>query len=311
MKRSVCYSREKVEGVLLGTFLGNALGALFDGWELEVIPTLDAAYVAGHPPKIYTDDTQMTISVFEEMIENGRIDQRSLMQRFMRRFSLSRGYGGGMLDVMEQWKYGTDIETASRSLYGGLGSFGDGAAMRVAPIALYFTLDEIEPLMEQVRRCSLITHAHPCGISGAIMQAGSVLLALNEVPPGEWINRLLSLQLEGAFTLQLETLRACLERGCSLHQSALTIGNGAQAPEAVCAAVFAVMRNPGAFTEALLWAVGMGGDTDTIGAMAGAIAGARFGRSGIPEGWLEQLENGNEGKDFIIALANRAMAARD
>jgi poly(ADP-ribose) glycohydrolase ARH3 len=310
IKRSLLYPREKAEGVLFGTFLGDAIGAFFDGWQVETIPPLDEAFLAAHPPKTYTDDTQMTISVFEEMAEHGTIDQRSLADRFLRRFSMSRGYGGGMLEVMELWKDGNPVETSARSLYDGLGSFGDGAAMRVAPIALFYGLDETEALIDEVRRCSIVTHTHPCGISGAIMQACGVLLALNDLPLEKWLFRFLALPLEGAFTVQLETMRACLARGCSLHESRLAIGNGAQAPEAVAAAVFSVMRNPGSFAEALLWAIGMGGDTDTIGAMAGAVAGARFGMGGIPEKWLERLENGREGKDFISALINRAAASR-
>jgi poly(ADP-ribose) glycohydrolase ARH3 len=296
-----------VEGILFGTFLGDAIGSYFDGWALEIMPPLDAAFIAAHPPNTYTDDTQMTISVFEEMVEHGRIDQHSLMQRFSNRFSSWRGYGGGMLDVIEQWRDGGDIETSARSLYGGVGSFGDGAAMRAAPIALYYSLNECEEMVEQVRLCSTVTHTHPCGISGAILQAYCVLLALNDVPSGEWIMRCLSLPLEGAFTIQLEAIRACVERPCSLHESAASIGTGAQALEAVPAALFSVLRNPGSFSEALLWAVGMGGDTDTIGAMAGAIAGAKFGMEGIPREWLAQLENGEEGKDFLLSLARRSV----
>jgi poly(ADP-ribose) glycohydrolase ARH3 len=303
---SPCYAPEKVEGILFGTFLGDAIGAGFEGWPVETIPPLDFQYVLGHPPKTYTDDTQMTISVLEEMVENGRIDQRSLLNRFVKRFEKFRGYGGGLLEVIEQWEMGRDIETAARSLYGGQGSFGDGAAMRVAPISAFFRLEQTDELIRQVRLCSLITHTHPCGVSGAVLQAVAVLLALNDVPAESWLTRLLSLPIDAAFAFKLQKVKLCLESRCSLQQSVDEIGNGAQALEAVPASLFAFLRNPGSFAEAVLWAVSMGGDTDTIGAMAGAIAGARFGMGGIPFEWLSALENGEEGKDFLIALARRA-----
>ena len=305
-RNSPCYSREKIEGILFGTFLGDAIGAEFEGWALEIIPPLDSQYVMTHLPRMYTDDTQMTISVFEEMIENGCIDQHSLLQRFVKRFSKSRRYGGGLLEVIDLWRKGCEIDAAARSLYGGLGSFGDGAAMRVAPISLFYRLEEIPALIEQVRLCSLVTHTHPCGVSGAVMQAVAVLLALNNVPPEEWIPRLLALPLDSFFAIKLEKVKECVDCRCSLHQSVEEIGNGAQAPEAVPAALFSFLRNPASFAESVLWAVSMGGDSDTIGAMNGALAGAWFGIDGLPQEWFAELENGEEGCDFLRALAKRA-----
>ena len=309
MPRVVQYSQDKVEGILLGTFLGDSIGAPFNGWLPEDIPPLDANYIATHPPRTYTDDTQMSISVFEEMLENGCINQPSLVQRFLKRFSPWRGYGGGMLEVIEQWKDGRDIESAAHSMYGGIGSFGDGAAMRAGPVSLFFTLQETELLAEQVRLSSLLTHTHPLGIAGAVMQAQAVLLALNDIPGEEWLKRLFSFPTESVFKIKLETVKNSIERQSSPHEAARDIGNGSDALEAVPAALFSAIRHPDSFTDAVLGGVSMGGDTDTIGAMAGAIAGARLGLNGIPQEWLANLENGVEGKDFVISLARKAEAA--
>ena len=251
----------------------------------------------------------MSISVFEEMLENGCINQSSLLQRFLKRFSPWRGYGGGMLEVIEQWRDGRDIESAARSMYGGVGSFGDGAAMRAAPISVFFKPQEVGELIEQVRLSSMLTHTHPLGIAGAALQAYAVLLALNDVPNNEWLMHLFSFPTESVFKIKLETIKKCLERQSSSPEGAREIGNGSDALEAVPAALFAVIRHPNSFSDAVLGGVSMGGDTDTIGAMAGAIAGARFGIKGIPQEWLVNLENGVEGKDFIFALAKKAVAA--
>ncbi|MGA2506890.1 MAG: ADP-ribosylglycohydrolase family protein [Chitinispirillaceae bacterium] len=309
MAKSVQYPLQKIEGMLFGIFLGDAIGASFNGWLSEDIPPLDSNYVISHPPRTYTDDMQMSISVFEEMLENGCINQSSLLQRFLKRFSPWRGYGGGMLEVIEQWRDGRDIESAARSMYGGVGSFGDGAAMRVAPISAFFKLHEVMELIEQVRLSSMLTHTHPLGIAGAVLQAYAVLLALNDVPNNEWLTHLFSFPTESIFKIKLETIKKCLERQSSSPEGAREIGNGSDALEAVPAALFAVIRHPDSFSEAVLGGVSMGGDTDTIGAMAGAIAGARFGIKGIPQEWLVNLENGVEGKDFIFALAKKAVAS--
>jgi poly(ADP-ribose) glycohydrolase ARH3 len=310
MTRSILYSQDKIEGMLFGVFLGDAIGSAFDGMPADEIPFLDSNYIIINPPTTYTDDTQMTLSVFEEMLENGRIDQKSLQQRFIKHFSPWRQYGGGMLDVIEQWRDGRDIEVASRSLYGGLGSYGDGAAMRVAPISAFFALNEIDAIIEQIHLCSRITHTHPYGIAGAIMQAYSVLLALNDVPVKDWMSRFFALPIESVYKIKLQTIINCLENRSSPSESAREIGNGSDALEAVPAAVFAALRNDLSFPDTVLYAVSMGGDADTIGAMAGAIAGARFGIQGIPADWLQHLENGPEGKDFIINLVRKAANAK-
>ena len=71
---------------------------------------------------------------------------------------------------------------------------------------------------------------------------------------------------------------------------------------AVPAAVAAYLINRD-FPDTVLTAVNCGGDTDTIGAMAGALAGASYGFSSIPTAWLEPLENGEKGRDYVAALA--------
>lgn len=306
MARSIQYPLEKIEGILFGTFVGDSIGAAFDGWLPDMIPPLDVSYINANPPKTYTDDTQMTISVFEEMVENGHIDQQSLLQRILKRFSQWRGYGGGMLEVIEQWRDGRDIQTAAHSLYGGLGSFGDGAAMRAGAISAFYKLDEVAELVEQVHLCSLLTHSHPFGIAGADLQAYAVLLALNDIPIEDWLTRFFSFPTESVFKIKFEAIKKCLEREASPQEAAREIGNGPDALDAVPAALFSVMRKPDSFTDAVLGGVSMGGDTDTIGAMAGAVAGARFGLKAIPPEWLEKLENEVEGKDFIFTLARKA-----
>jgi poly(ADP-ribose) glycohydrolase ARH3 len=164
-------------------------------------------------------------------------------------------------------------------------------------------------MITEVRACSLLTHTHPYGISGAVLQAYAVSLALNNVPPREWMTRLFSFPIESAYKIKLEKVERCLSRQASSHESAREIGNGADALEAVPAAIYSVMRNPSSLADAVLFAVSMGGDTDTIGAMAGAVSGALHGAQGIPAEWLSHLENENEGRDFITALADKAQYA--
>ena len=306
MKRTAFYSEDKIAGLMFGILLGDALGSRFIDKEPDEIPPLDMEYVRAHPAKNYTDDTQMAISVLEEMVENGVIDQSSLRERFLHRFSPWRGYGGGMLEVIERWRGGESIGITASSLYNGSGNFGNGAAVRIAPIALFFKLDETAALNEQVHRCALLTHTHPYGVAGALLHAAAVLMALNDVPENEWIARIFKLPIESAYKIKLGRMTQCLERKASAHESVKEIGNSPQAIEAVPAALYSVLRHPDSFIDALLFSISMGGDTDTIGAMAGALAGAKLGAERIPGELFERVENGEEGLDFIRQLVTQA-----
>ena len=71
----------------------------------------------------------------------------------------------------------------------------------------------------------------------------------------------------------------------------------------VPAAIYSFLSHSHSFEEAVVYAVNLGGDTDTIGAITGAIAGAYHGVASIPQRWYEILENGAKGRDYIVGLA--------
>ena len=83
------------------------------------------------------------------------------------------------------------------------------------------------------------------------------------------------------------------------------VGNGIRASQAVAAALWAFLRYGKNPEECIIRAVGFGGDTDTIGAMAGALMGALHGSSWIPAGWYDNIENGVHGRDEIVILARQ------
>jgi poly(ADP-ribose) glycohydrolase ARH3 len=88
------------------------------------------------------------------------------------------------------------------------------------------------------------------------------------------------------------------------EEVAETLGNGIEAQLSVPTALYAFTAHYDSFAQAVLYAVRLGGDTDTIGAMTGAIAGAFHGASAIPPNWLDALENGPQGRDYVTALAD-------
>ncbi|MEX1141655.1 MAG: ADP-ribosylglycohydrolase family protein [Thermoleophilaceae bacterium] len=300
---------ERALGALLGTFVGDALGMPWEGAPVDSIPAVLEMKGARLGRGTYTDDTQMTIALAESLLRCDGVDEEDLARTFVAHHDPHRGYGVGTTRVLAQLRAGTPVAEAARQAFAGRGSLGNGAAMRVAPVAVRFFEDEVL-LDAQARRSARVTHAHDVAIDAAATQAAAVAAALDGREPLEAATR----------TARTDAMRAALDEAAErtaagLDPGALAGGDGtvpALAHPSVAAAVVAGARC-GRFEEAVEVAVRAGGDTDTVAAMAGAIAGARFGNGAIPPRWLEALEDGERGRSHVEAqageLAARALAA--
>jgi hypothetical protein len=100
--------------------------------------------------------------IYEVLHEFGRIDQDALAQRFAARYKAQpwRGYGGGAHRLLEQVGNGIPWRAAAESVFPG-GSFGNGSAMRIAPLAAYFAEDDYAVIADQARLSAEVTHLHP------------------------------------------------------------------------------------------------------------------------------------------------------
>ena len=124
----------------------------------------------------YTDDTQMALSLVEVLLQHGGIDQDALARSFADHFERWRGYGPAMYDLLPRLRAGQDWRSAAHALFGGLGSFGNGAAMRVAPLGAFFA-DDLSAVVEHATRSAEVTHTHPEATAGAIAVAVAAALA--------------------------------------------------------------------------------------------------------------------------------------
>lgn len=289
---------EGAAGALLGTFVGDALGMPFEGLPAEAIPLpvemMDARLGRG----TYTDDTQMMIALAESLIERGRVDEDHLARAFADAYDPKRGYGSGTRQVLDLWAGGTPVAAAAHRVFGGEGSRGNGAAMRIAPVAVRFANDPHRLLIEAARSAG-VTHAHPIGIDAAVVQAAAIGAALR----GEnIIEVVLGVAASEEMRSGLRDLAALLDAGLEPRQAAVQLASSADARESVCAAVYAAVAHD-AFERAVDFAVRLGGDTDTVAAMTGAIVGARAGVGSIPARWLEALEDEDRGRSHVERLA--------
>lgn len=295
---------DRARGALIGTFVGDALGMPFEGAEVvdlaEPLEMLHARLGRG----TYTDDTQMAIALAESLLDRGGVDAQALGRAFADAHDPRRGYGSGTTEVLRLVGRGVHPHDAARSARRGEGSAGNGAAMRVAPVAVRYA-DDTGALIQAARASAVVTHAHPVAVDAAAVQAAAIGAALNDELP-------LDAALAAATTPELEdrllAAAGLFDSRPEPAELASALGNRPTGQQSVPTAIYSAAISH-SVEDAITFAVRCGGDTDTIGAMAGAIAAARLGAAAIPVRWLDALEQGPKGRSYVEGLADRLLAA--
>jgi poly(ADP-ribose) glycohydrolase ARH3 len=257
----------------------------------------------------YTDDTEMMIAIAESLVECRGFVGANMAGKFLENFHTERGYGRGTCEALDLIRSGTSWKEAGERVFDG-GSFGNGSAMRIAPVGVFY-FDEPGTLCGVACQSSIITHAHVLGKEGAALQAGAISLAISAEPskgidPEKFVGDLLRCVSPGeVLHRKLEAVKGLL--GCQPSQEEVisTLGHDSSAPGSVPTALYCFLAHRDSFEEAVVYAVNLGGDTDTIGAMTGAISGGYHGKTHIPVRWLRDLEGGRKGRDYIESLAIR------
>ncbi|KAH9362836.1 hypothetical protein HPB48_015201 [Haemaphysalis longicornis] len=308
---------EKFEGCLVGALLGDCLGAPFETdftgsnfpnqqnffqnlLQHTVVPGPSAGRNF-HPSKVhpgrgeyhYTDDTAMTLCLAKSLLAKRRFDALDVAKRFTTEYFEN--------EALDPYK-------PAQEQFGGRGSYGNGASMRVAPVALFY-MDDLEKMIEVARNQAKITHSNQTGYNAAILQCMAVFLALKSDPkapldPVAFIDHLI------AFMDKLEEAIDGFNHGqtshIKLHQNAFHHESWRPPSSAtayvlrmkgervyvadVCSQLvsfffFFSFRRPlifNPFVRCLYFAVVCGGDADTLASMACSISGARHGVSAIP-----------------------------
>lgn len=292
----------RVRGCLLGAALGDALGAPFEGQERPQ-PHHVLAWLRSDEPLRWTDDTALTIALTERLVTTDPLtvlDMDLLAADFAatRRADPTRGYGPGAARVLDAVTRGADWQDAAGALFDGQGSMGNGGAMRVAPVGLlaFARGVALRDVLTLARRSAAVTHAHPLAQDAAALQAAAVALSVTSLGRhglgAHTVARRLAVAV-GALHLRrpLAEVAALAHSHARPELTAQTLGNGVLAHESVPAALTAWLAHIDQPLHAVRYAIAVGGDTDTIASMTGALAGARSGSGGWPQQLLARLED--------------------
>ncbi|KAG2500291.1 hypothetical protein HYH03_001869 [Edaphochlamys debaryana] len=353
---------------------GDVLGAAVEGWEPQRLAVafpqgLSRFQQTDRGFGCYTDDSQMAIALARCLVDSGgRCYAVAAARAYATEFELHRGYGGTAYKVLQELRReGADPERVatigSKHIPGG--SFGNGGAMRIAPLGLVYRHAPPSVVREAVAEALRCTHVHPTAVDGALVVALAVgYLSTRQPGPGPvavpapsdleaagglggnaaqgsgqgqggegvataagLLEHLLAhaelLQTPG-MRAKLETLRQALSSATTLKAASqpwsaylpspgwaaeMALHNALAEPfqiradDAAAVALQALCCHWACPEDAIVAAVHFGGDTDTIAAITGAMAGALHGTRWLPQAWVSNLENGKAGRDEVLQLA--------
>lgn len=293
--RESCMTRalESLEGLACGDAFGECfVDAKNRTPEARTSRTLPPA------PWRFTDDTTMAISVCACLERFGSIEPEWLAESFAHLYDPERGYGHAMNALLTRlYTIGAaNWFEEAQDLFNGEGSFGNGAAMRVAPVGAYFAYD-LNLVAEHATLSAIATHCHPEGIAGAIAAAVATAVAWRSREAARPTDATAFLEAVRAQTPE-GAVRDGIDRALALPAStttldaALTIGNGARgsAQDTVPFALWSAARSLHSYEDALWETVNGGGDIDTNCAIVGGIVVMRAGAGSIPREWLARRE---------------------
>jgi ADP-ribosylglycohydrolase len=293
--------------------LGDALGFVVEARPFEVARRYVDQYLrAGRAGDLahpefefgqYSDDTQLARELLLSVLETGEWSPETFARRLAGLFARGEdvGAGPGTRAAAERLGAGTHWSLAGTPApYA-----GNGSAMRVAPLGLVFpdTRTRVTAAVEQ----SLVTHLDPRCAAGAVAVAHAVALAAREGPldSADFLGEVAALTSaqDQSVASAIEGLAAWAhlppdQAAHWLHAEGLDPayadewqGISAFVTPSVVWSLYSFLRHPDDYWSAVCTAIGAGGDTDTLAAIAGAIAGARLGPSALPGDLVEQLND--------------------
>lgn len=280
---------------LEGLSVGDSLGAFFEMSSPSRLSHLVTSRTTPSGIWHFTDDTNMALSVYQNIRLYNTINQDALADSFAKHYERQRGYGPSTRTFMARMRRGEYWRDITYSFYGGSGSFGNGSAMRVAPIGDYFA-DDIELVVINARLSAEITHAHLEGISGAIAIAVAAAIAWQtrndvEMTRQEFIQKIIS-HLPSSEVKQACQVAYELPFHTTALQAAEILGNGSDvsAQRTVPFVIWCAGEYLHSFEEAIWQTLSVGGDCDTTSAMVGGILSLSVGYEGIPPEWVKHRE---------------------
>eukprot|EP01004_Peranema_trichophorum_P005427 NODE_4287_length_1193_cov_46.151402_g3783_i0.p1 GENE.NODE_4287_length_1193_cov_46.151402_g3783_i0~~NODE_4287_length_1193_cov_46.151402_g3783_i0.p1 ORF type:complete len:364 (-),score=77.82 NODE_4287_length_1193_cov_46.151402_g3783_i0:100-1134(-) len=320
-------------GSILGVALSDALGAAVEGWDPERIKSIFPNGVRHFVPcthmgerqsgiryGMYTDDTNATLALAESLVECQNLNAQSVATKcseFALNHEPHRGCPDSAKAVYKEILKGEPLHKTARLLFPD-GSFANGGAMRASPLGIVYrhASPNIVKLACEVALAG--THVHPEAVDGALIIVLAIQYALR-VNPSTFNSRdFIKYCVEGCSTSIMKTrLTAVFDayqdnlgpNVCDYDNQVMDslgcIGFQIKSIEALPLVIWCVARWYNEPENCIINTIEFGGDTDTTASMVGGIIGSLHGTKWIPVRWLDNFEDGQYGKSYILDLGQK------
>ncbi|MEW6698685.1 MAG: ADP-ribosylglycohydrolase family protein [Bacillota bacterium] len=297
---------ERYRGSLLGLAVGDALGTTLE-FKLPGSFKPIGDMVGGGPfsllPGQWTDDTSMALCLAESLVECRGFDPQDQMGRYFRWYR--KGYlssTGSCFDIGNTVRMALSEYERNGNPYSGSNdpySAGNGSIMRLAPVPLFYA-QKPEEAIQKAAASSRTTHGAPEAVDACRYLAGLIIGAIRGLPKEEILSDLFE-PAPGLWEREpLAPKIAEIAAGSFKAKNPPEIRGTGYVVASLEAALWAFYHGK-TFKEGALFAVNLGDDADTTGAVYGQLAGAYYGETGIPEEWRFKIFQ----QEYIISLAER------
>ena len=299
---------DRAKGALLGLAVGDALGTTLEFSRRDEGP-LHTEIVGKGPfglkPGQWTDDTSMALALAASLIERGGFEARDVMDRFVAWWRQGEySCTGECFDIGQTIKGALSLYVRDGRPFAGSTSpdtAGNGSIMRLAPAVLH-GLRSVDVVLDTAVGQGRTTHQAPECIEACMLMATILRDAILRGPGAP-------VRYEVETWSGTEPAIAAIAKGGWRGRNRSEIRSTGHVAGTLEAALWAVERTA-SFEDAVVLAVNLAGDADTVGAVAGQIAGAVYGAAGIPDRWKSILAWRHEIERDAVALVAGAPARR-
>jgi ADP-ribosylglycohydrolase len=308
---------DKFQGCLLGVAIGDTLGHPFEGKLRSQIFSYFKDFEEflnsnSDLFRTYTDDTQLTLHTAKALIKGNGFNTDNFIREYVNWLNDPPiGAGYGCISSIHKLKYGIHWKQAASN------SGGNGTTMRIAPVGLLYCTNS-KGLKTAAIKSSLITHSHPAASAGAVVIASAIAYLIDKTPETGFsvdeffkviIGSISNSQYEiweefiGILTKLKSNLNLPVESGLIKFSQAGVkspyfieeyLGQAFVHPytiSTVVCSIFIFLKRLSSFKECILELATVGGDSDTVGAIGGSLAGVYFGFQKIPSDLVKLVKN--------------------
>ncbi|MFX1302571.1 MAG: ADP-ribosylglycohydrolase family protein [Promethearchaeota archaeon] len=311
---------DKFQGCLLGVAIGDVLGHPFEGkLRSQIYSYFDDFndFIKKNKSifRTYTDDTQLTLHTAQALIKGNGFNIDYFIREYVNWLEDPPiGPGYGCISSIRKLKYGVHWKQAASN------SGGNGTTMRISPIGLFYCKDP-KGLKSSALKSSLITHSHPAASAGAIVIASAIAYLIEKNPEvgfstDEFFDVITTSISNSQDEIWEEFIRILYKLKSNLNipiRSGLIKFSqaGVKSPyfieqylgkafvhpytiSTVVCSIFIFLKRLTSFKECILELATAGGDSDTVGAIGGSLAGVYFGLQNIPPDLIKLVKNNKQ-----------------